>query len=490
MKTKRRWPTPVLLLLFSLPLFFIGSQDVQSWGDDFAQYITEAKNLVAGARYDSNLFLYNPLNSEYAPPSYPPGFPMLLAPVMFFFGDSISAMLCLISALMVLLVFVLFYFYRPYFSERAAICLALLSVYAASVLDLKWYVLSDLPLLFFSSFYLLLRKRSYAGYLGSLLLAVLLAFTCLVRSQAFLLVAAEIMVLAHKILTRKKEQNSAAQILFFFAAVYGLLHLTWLHQPSDGSSFYLQLFQSSPTRYWQLIKDNSPYLFELLQSFFIFRTDNGHLYRLELLAGTFLALLFLVSLIWRLSKKPTLYTWYAVLLCLLILVLPVRQGLRYLLPLLPVFVLFTATFIRELLKGMQYRLPSFVLPVLCYLYLLFLLPKLRDRPYDANWTPYSPKDKAVFHWLKTHLDSGTLIVSTKPRALHLFTGLPTTVPAWMKPAAENKTFYNQHAVRHFLVRTDLDDGLIERYLIESGTKTDTLRITDSYTLFIAREDQR
>lgn len=488
MKTKRRWRAPLLLLLFSLPLFFIGLQDTQSWGDDFAQYIKEGQNISQGLNYSASGFIYNPLNTEYAPPSYPPGFPMLLAPIIYFFGDSISAMLTLISALMVLLAFVLFYFYRPFFSERSAMWLALLSVYAASVLDLKWYVLSDLPLLFFSSLYLLLRRSTYVGFLGSLSLALLLAFSCLVRSQAILLVIAEALLFFGQLLSRKKEPSSSGQILCLFALIYSGLHFKILNGAEEGSRFYLDLFQNSAEHYWQLIKTNASYLFELLQSFFVFRTDKEGLYRFELLIGTLLALFFLVSLAMRLIKWRSLPTWYAFLLCLLILVLPVRQGLRYLLPLLPVFVLFTAQFAGLLVQRMQLKVPPQMLPLLCSLYLLFLLPKIKDKPYDANWTPYTPKDKAVFHWLKTHLDSSTIVVSTKPRALHLFTGLPTTIPAWMKTPEENTAFYKKHRIRHFLVRTDLDWDMIERYLRESGTKTDTLRITDSYTLFTAQKD--
>jgi hypothetical protein len=58
----------------------------------------------------------------------------------------------------------------------------------------------------------------------------------------------------------------------------------------------------------------------------------------------------------------------------------------------------------------------------------------------------------------------------------------------MKTPEENTAFYKKHRIRHFLVRTDLDWDMIERYLRESGTKTDTLRITDSYTLFTAQKD--
>ena len=68
-------------------------------GDDYAQYIKEASNIAHGIPYYRSNYIFNPLNPDYAPPAYPPGFPLLLAPVVNVFGIAIRPMLYVISAL-------------------------------------------------------------------------------------------------------------------------------------------------------------------------------------------------------------------------------------------------------------------------------------------------------------------------------------------------------------------------------------------------------
>ncbi|HEV2672560.1 MAG TPA: hypothetical protein VGU74_15810, partial [Gemmatimonadales bacterium] len=52
------------------------------WGDDFAQYILHARNIAAGVPYTQTGYIYNPDNPEVGPRAYPPGFPVLLVPVV------------------------------------------------------------------------------------------------------------------------------------------------------------------------------------------------------------------------------------------------------------------------------------------------------------------------------------------------------------------------------------------------------------------------
>src|SRR5262245_14683241 len=72
-----------LYILFSGVAFHSidGSQEWDTWGDDFALYIAHARNLVEGTSYTDTKFVYNPANAWYSPRAYPPGFPILLAPV-------------------------------------------------------------------------------------------------------------------------------------------------------------------------------------------------------------------------------------------------------------------------------------------------------------------------------------------------------------------------------------------------------------------------
>jgi len=52
------------------------------WGDDFAMYLLHAKNIATGRPYAVTGYLYNPSRPEVGPPSYPPLYPLLLAPLI------------------------------------------------------------------------------------------------------------------------------------------------------------------------------------------------------------------------------------------------------------------------------------------------------------------------------------------------------------------------------------------------------------------------
>ena len=79
----------LLLVLLSVPLFFLNIHNVHSWGDDFAQYIKEAQNLAHGRPFYESGYIYNKYNPEYAPAQYPPGYPLLLWPVVKIWGIAI-----------------------------------------------------------------------------------------------------------------------------------------------------------------------------------------------------------------------------------------------------------------------------------------------------------------------------------------------------------------------------------------------------------------
>jgi hypothetical protein len=62
-----------------------------NWDGDYALYIMHARNIVDGVIYNQTPFLANPENAIH-PASYPPGLPLLLAPMYSLFGVDLDAM--------------------------------------------------------------------------------------------------------------------------------------------------------------------------------------------------------------------------------------------------------------------------------------------------------------------------------------------------------------------------------------------------------------
>ena len=83
-----------LLIAIALILTLRGGTE---WDGDDALYIMNARNIVLGLPYGNTPYIFNPAN-PINPTSYPPGFPLLLAPIYWLFGVSFAKMkvLCIV----------------------------------------------------------------------------------------------------------------------------------------------------------------------------------------------------------------------------------------------------------------------------------------------------------------------------------------------------------------------------------------------------------
>lgn len=84
---------PLYLLLAVIALVHLLTLRAgQPWHDDFTLYILHARNLAEGRAYGDTGFIYNPDDPMHSPGAYPPGFPLLLAPVYALFGSNLFAL--------------------------------------------------------------------------------------------------------------------------------------------------------------------------------------------------------------------------------------------------------------------------------------------------------------------------------------------------------------------------------------------------------------
>lgn len=83
---------PVGIVLVVLGLQLATVRDGHDWGGDFSLYLAHANNLATGVPYGETGFLYSPRNPFVSPPTYPPGFPLLLAPVVAWVGIDFAAL--------------------------------------------------------------------------------------------------------------------------------------------------------------------------------------------------------------------------------------------------------------------------------------------------------------------------------------------------------------------------------------------------------------
>jgi hypothetical protein len=117
------------------------------WGDDFAQYLMHARNLAEGRPYAATGYIYNPHYPQIGPPAYPPGTPVLLAPVWRLWGLNWTALkIVMIICLLIGLAGTAWYF-RPWMPLPVRALLVALLGLNHFFLDQTNAIGSDLPFL-------------------------------------------------------------------------------------------------------------------------------------------------------------------------------------------------------------------------------------------------------------------------------------------------------------------------------------------------------
>jgi len=139
----------LILLLITIAIFHaVTIRRGHIWTDDFAMYIHHAQNIVEGRPYAQTRYLFTP-TALVGPRMYPPVFPLLLAPVVRFFGVNLIPMKFEQVIFFVLaLVFICLYWRRE-LGGKYTLALAAILGFSPHFWAAKDNVLSDLPFLLF-----------------------------------------------------------------------------------------------------------------------------------------------------------------------------------------------------------------------------------------------------------------------------------------------------------------------------------------------------
>lgn len=485
----------LMLAILCLPLFFLNISDKHGWGDDHAQYIKEAMNIAEGKRYYQSDYVFNHLNPDYGPPQYPPGFPLLLAPVVKIWGLSYTHMIGFIAFMLSCLVFILFDYFRKYTgSIVSAACLSLLCVYSGGVLELKAHVLSDIPCWVFTALYINLRSSGNFSR-GRMVLMILVAvMAILIRSQALLIVAAEagyIFVTIFRNGIRKGWFDTMSafrmpsfRLILGILIVYVIVNKLIFPTPANGLSYYSKLLQHHEGNWWDTIGANLLYFHDVI-------TRIIHYYPADKIAffiakiAVYIITTFSIMGFLRYVKKRFGYeeVYYAATIALVI-VLSQQQGVRFIIYLLPMHMLYVYSTAREFLLPLLNIKGKWLALALTLFYLGLGFDDFRRviRPGGDNLMPTDSEYQA-FAYIRDNIDYKDAILFIKPRLLSLYTGKRAIVGAYQASVEENEELFDKVGVKYALVSGKIEDGFTLNYINNVQRPVDTTVIADGYYLY-------
>lgn len=394
----------------------------QFWWDDFASYLLQAQAILTGSMVEFTAENGRAIaQSTYpvGPAAYPWGFPLLIAPLYALAGLSISAYK-LVNTLAFAAFLGLFYAYaRRRFNLPLSAALVAVLAFNPVLLKATDLIQADFVFLLLTTATLLFLDSSKLNAPRKIILGGLIFSAFFVRTNGILLLGPLLLLdlLQWRTTPRPDLRLTSLPYLTFFV----LFLLSLLIFPGGQSSYFnhYELF-FSPAR--------------LIENFLFYLTLPGWLFD-GLPFQQILFALTAFAAIWGILKK-TRAEMPALAFCLLTLGIfitwPERQGLRFIYPILPFYLVFAAHGLSDLARQTYHRLQAVyseqTLPA--GLFSALALISLLITFQQANWRlftreeingPFDPVSAEMFAYVRENTAAESTLIFFKPRLMKLMT---------------------------------------------------------------------
>lgn len=440
----QNWPFFVFVILYSI--YTIASTDHYhpAWGGDYSLYVAHAKNIVLGHPYEETNYLYNPFNS-LSPPTYPPGTSWLLAPFYAVWGlDFQKLKIAIALSLCGALVFVYLFVLR--IAEKN---LALLTTVLFSLTPALWvskdYINSEFLFILFSFAVLWLveikeTRKNFASYIFvSVLLSVFIYLAYATRSIGIvLLLALFVFEVIRSALLLRTRQRALASLAIPFLVFCLLYYLQRAFISSDvgysdqiAQTFSPKILEIALNNFVHYVK-NVGYLYIPLQdgdedTYFLFRAMISVCLLALALAGLVLRIVGGFSVSTETNAKVAAQSFfrsiefhqiYLVGYVALLLIVPIRGGDRYLMPIAPLMLFYISLALDDVARKYSIRKAlQWSAVVSLVLLLIYGDTRIQRLARDVNEADL----QSLFAFVVRSLPDASVIGFGKPRVLALFT---------------------------------------------------------------------
>lgn len=435
----------LVLLLTVVALFWLATiREGHVWGGDFSLYLHHARNLLAGLPYAETGYILNPADPVVSPQSYPPVFPLLLVPFYYLFGFNLTLfkLAAVFGFLLFLVLFIILV--RKDLPFSALFALILTFAFNPFLWDFKDDIRSDIPFLLFTyaALYFAYHRafKIDEGRRRVVTTAVLTALFCYLAygTRTLGLVLPVVIILFDLVKQRR---------ITLYAGVVGLTFVV-------GVGLQVLFFPASS--YWeQYVFDPVANSMNVASYIITIATlwENG--YSLIILLIVSIILLALALLGWwsRVRTKLTLFEAYTAVYLLVLALWPVTQGLRFLIPILPLFFFYIFWGASRLGAKLGGRWEKGLLVGITAVLILSYLGKYSTMPFDAISTGVGqPESVALFEYIEAHTEETAVIIFRKPRVLNLYTGRPAAIfHPETATSAEQWAFWREIGANYLIV---------------------------------------
>lgn len=451
----------LLPLLVGVSLLFINIKPYHDWGDDFAQYLQEAENLAQGKDLNESSYIFNPSFPRIGPQAYPPGFPLLLSTLANKNGKtSIIQAQYLISFCGILLgIFAYLLFVANGINRYWALAFISLILYHPYFINQKSEVISDIP---FAAFFLggLFMLTTGKHWWKFALAGLLAGFAISIRSIGWVLPLSSILFIFFQLRLKKPVSGLLLFSVLSLLSALAINYFTGYYAASQNG--YSVLFSQS-TGLWVTINSNfEMYLTTLERMLFLY--GNNHIKLFLLVFQKLILAAFFIGIFIQLKKKFRLLELIAFLYIGVLLLYPYTGGYRFLLPILPIVMLWIMEGFSILKPQLKFKNVMGI--SMLFLFILSFYPELKNLkqkeklPYG---NPQLPEALALYDWL-AEIPNQEAVLFLKPRALAYYTNqttLATEPDASLSSLIKDLRTFN---VRYVIKTIDFEYPVLNTYI--------------------------
>ncbi|MFZ4546257.1 MAG: hypothetical protein ACOYN4_02415 [Bacteroidales bacterium] len=477
----------VVATVLLLPLLLLGTRTSHDWGDDFAQYIHQAANIVNHIPQSETGFVYSQLN-YIGPQAYPIGFPLLLSPVYALAGNSMLAFTTYISLIYIVLGLLIVVFYRHYFTWFTSLVLAFVFVYNPQMIIFKREIMSDISFTALLVFNFILYQRVKSGNWKQITaLAFMIGLMLIIRPAGIVFVAAVLMEQMVRLVKRKTDFRRffyySCILIFLPVFLYFTVNSVVFNIPSGGSIRDYLLFYYSGN-FLQIIPGNFAHHIEVFR--FLYIPQAGAFNGFSYLLGAAMLTMALLGFVKRSIQSMEATEWFFVFYAIMLLVFPNNDSaFRLMVPLGFLCLFYAAIGLKTIQLFVDVEAWKKTMAAGIIILLLFIPGLYRIAQFSGN-TIEGPQQKSAietFAFISKNIPADSVVVFAKPRALALYGGCKSMA----EPFTTNPTLIHEQVIKakasYLLIHSKLTSVQMLRYSRVMQNRLSAIWRNKDFTLY-------
>ena len=439
-----------------LPFVFLNISEKHSWGDDYAQYLYQARDFLSYDKSELEILNYQ----DFSPKERGSGFSLLISPIYYLFQNSIKYHMLFISFFYTLMGLVLFFFFRKKLRFEKQIVLiplllALNVLYNYNVYLMKLYIIPVFP--FMVVLYLVFLLKNNEKIFGFLIIGFLTGCLISMKNLGWCLYFSLIIYYAlifFKSYDIKRVNALLLMILIPILTNTLIKYIVYGNISFQDISWYETKFNLSELLF--TIKENTLNYSEYIRMFFA-----QDLYKWLVYPMMYIVFFLFLMGIYRVirEKKIGLEEVFFGFYFLIILIYPYnKEGFRFLLPVFPLILLYIYYGLKYISSFVKVTKFSYLFSALSLIFLLisnysyFKYVTMNKDKYLAGAQQKHAQE--VFNFINHSISVHDVVAFTKPWCIKLFSSRSSMYFNTKIELNHLELDLEKYNVKHILVCTD------------------------------------